>query len=133
MTLPHEEWEYPLPSTLPCFMPLQLENTLKCCWWKKGGGGQSANMWVVYSKNPGRFGDFKDRASIFAPPPPPIPVAQKWASLKCYESLTAIFCSFFIILWASFSIFFLCCSMKRFSLSAIFCCLFKKQKQNTKL
>lgn len=57
-----------------------------------------------------------------------IPLAQKWAFLKCYDSLTAIFCSFFIILWTSFSIFFLCCSMDRFSLSAIFCCLLSADK-----
>lgn len=61
--------------------------------------------------------------------PLPFPQAQNWAFLKCYESLTAIFCSFFIILWASFSIFFLCCSMERFSLSTIFCCLFREQKE----
>lgn len=61
-------------------------------------------------------------------PPLPLPKAQNRAWLKCYESLTAIFCSFFIILCASFSIFFLCCSMERFSRSTIFCCLFREQK-----
>lgn len=61
--------------------------------------------------------------------PIPFPRAQNWALLKCYESLTAIFCSFFIILWASFSIFFLCCSMERFSRSTIFCCLFREQTE----
>lgn len=64
-------------------------------------------------------------------PQPSSLLAQNWAFLKCYESLTAIFCSFFSILWASFSIFFRCCSMNRFSLSANFCCLERKGKTTT--
>ena len=53
-----------------------------------------------------------------------LPLALGHLKSICYESFTPIlFCSFFISRWASFSIFFLCCSAALFSLSAIFCCL----------
>ena len=53
-----------------------------------------------------------------------LPLALWHLKNICYESFTPIlFCSFFISRWASFSIFFLCCSAALFSLSAIFCCL----------
>lgn len=61
-------------------------------WWDQRAGGSAGGrleercVWVS-----------NFRFSVFDP--------------RCYDSLTAIFCSFFIIRWASFSIFFLCCSM----------------------
>ena len=85
----------------------------------------------MYGDDPGLFDDFRDKLTDWVFFALLLTLAQTWASLKCYESLTAIFWSFFIILWASFSTFFLCCSMERFSLSAIFCCLWNEGRKKS--